>query len=160
MKTIRRLEDLRDLAVQFADDLVDGLLPGWVHVFAGHNGVEELPQCDLSHLQEAIRDLKVVGLVVVHVEGSEELAVPADAQLLSTSDAVVDGLPGEFLHLDVVELPEVAEPLDQLGGDAAVKLDIREKHLQHVRAWVAGVEKHELGLLEMIRGEALLDIAA
>lgn len=160
MKTIRGLEDLRDLAVQFADDLVDGLLPGWVHVFAGHNGVEELPQCDLSHLQEAIRDLKVVGLVVVHVEGSEELAVPADAQLLSTSDAVVDGLPGEFLHLDVVELPEVAEPLDQLGGYAPIKLDVREEHFEHVGGRVTSVKEHQLGFLQMVWRQAFLDSAA
>ena len=59
----------------------------------------------------------------MHVEGSEELAVAADAQLLASGDSVVDGLAGELLHLDVVELPEVAEPLDQLGGDAAVELE-------------------------------------
>ena len=33
------------------------------------------------------------------------------------------GLPRLLLHLDVVELPEVAEPLDELGGDAAGELD-------------------------------------
>lgn len=37
-------------------------------------------------------------------------------------------------------------------------LDIREKHLEHVRAWVAGIEKHELGLLQMIWGETFLDL--
>lgn len=37
-------------------------------------------------------------------------------------------------------------------------LDIREEHLEHVRAWVAGVEKHELGLLQMIGRETLLDL--
>lgn len=58
METVRGLKDLRDLAVQFADDLVDGLLPGRVHVFAGHDGIEELSQCDLCHLQETIRDLQ------------------------------------------------------------------------------------------------------
>ena len=57
METVGGLEDLGDLAVQFADDLVDGLLPGWVYVFAGHDGVEELSQCDFCHLQEAFRDL-------------------------------------------------------------------------------------------------------
>ena len=59
----------------------------------------------------------------MHVEGSEELAVAADTQLLGSSGAVVDGLAGKLLHLDVVELPEVAEPFDQLGGYAAVKLE-------------------------------------
>lgn len=37
-------------------------------------------------------------------------------------------------------------------------LYIREVHLEHIRAWVAGVEKHELGLLQMIRRETLLDL--
>lgn len=37
-------------------------------------------------------------------------------------------------------------------------LDIGEEHFEHVRAWVAGVEKHELCLLQMIRGETLLDL--
>lgn len=59
----------------------------------------------------------------MHVEGSEELAVSADAQLLCSGDSVIDGLPGKLLHLNVVELPEVAEPLYQLGGYAAVKLE-------------------------------------
>lgn len=58
METVGGLEDLGDLAIQFADDLVDGLFPRGVHVFAGHDGVEELPQRDLGHLQEAIGDLE------------------------------------------------------------------------------------------------------
>jgi len=37
-------------------------------------------------------------------------------------------------------------------------LDIREEHLEHIRAWVAAVEKHELGLLQMIGRETLLDL--
>lgn len=37
-------------------------------------------------------------------------------------------------------------------------LDIREEHLQHIGAWVAGVEEHELGFLQMIGGETLLDL--
>ncbi len=37
-------------------------------------------------------------------------------------------------------------------------LDIRKEHLEHIRAWVAGVEKHELGLLQMIGRETLLDL--
>lgn len=37
-------------------------------------------------------------------------------------------------------------------------LHIGEVHLEHIRAWVAGVEKHELGLLQMIRRETLLDL--
>lgn len=37
-------------------------------------------------------------------------------------------------------------------------LDIREEGFQHVGAGVAGVEEHELRLLQMTRGEALLDV--
>lgn len=37
-------------------------------------------------------------------------------------------------------------------------LDIREEHLQHIRTRVAGVEKHKLGLLQMIGGETFLDL--
>lgn len=66
--------------------------------------------------------LKVVGLVVVHVERPEEFCIPAHRQLLGCCHPLVDGLPGKLLHLDVVELPKVAEPLDQLWGDAPVKL--------------------------------------
>jgi hypothetical protein len=73
--------------------------------------------------------LKVVGLVVVHVEGSVELAVTADAHLLHPGDTVVDGLPGKLLHLDVVELSEVTEPLDELGRDATVELQERREAL-------------------------------
>lgn len=37
-------------------------------------------------------------------------------------------------------------------------LDIREEGFQHVGAGVAGVEEHQLGLLQMARGETLLDV--
>lgn len=37
-------------------------------------------------------------------------------------------------------------------------LHIREKHLEHIRAWVPGVEKHELGFLQMIGRETLLNL--
>lgn len=129
METVGGFENLRNLAVQFTDDFVDGLLPRRIHVFTGHDGVEELSERDLGDLQKAVRHLEVVGLVVVHVEGPEQLTVAADAELVRTGHPVVDGLPGELLHLDVVELPEVTEPLDQLRRDAAVELYIREVHL-------------------------------
>lgn len=66
--------------------------------------------------------LKVVGFVVVHVERPEEFGVAAHRQLLDSSHTLIDSLPGVLLHLDVVELSEIAEPLDQLGRDAAVEL--------------------------------------
>lgn len=37
-------------------------------------------------------------------------------------------------------------------------LYIREIHLEHIRAWVSGVEKHELGFLQMVGREALLNL--
>lgn len=37
-------------------------------------------------------------------------------------------------------------------------LDVREEGFQHVGAGVAGVEEHQLGLLQMARGETLLDV--
>lgn len=37
-------------------------------------------------------------------------------------------------------------------------LYIREIHLEHIWAWVPGVEKHELGFLQMIGRETLLDL--
>ena len=72
--------------------------------------------------------VKVVGFVVVHVQCPEQLWVPANCNVFDIADAVNDGLAGELLHLDVVELPEVTEPLDQLGGDAAVELEMERKH--------------------------------
>lgn len=37
-------------------------------------------------------------------------------------------------------------------------LYIREIHLEHVRAWVPRVEKHELGFLQMVGRETFLDL--
>lgn len=48
-----------------------------------------------------------------------------------------------------------------VGNSESLKrtyLDIREEHLKHVRARVAGVEKHELGFLQVIGRETLLDL--
>lgn len=82
METVGGLENFGNLAVQFTDDFVDGLLPGGVHVFTGHDGVEELSERDLGDLQEAVGHLEVVGLVVVHVEGPEQLTVAAHAEFV------------------------------------------------------------------------------
>lgn len=43
-------------------------------------------------------------------------------------------------------------------GHICTYLYIREEHLEHIRARVAGVEKHELGFLQMIGRETLLDL--
>lgn len=66
--------------------------------------------------------LKVICFVVVHVQSPVQLAVPGDGQLLRAGDPIVDGLPGVLLHLNVVEFPEVAEPLNELGGNTSVEL--------------------------------------
>ena len=62
-------------------------------------------------------------LVVVHVEGAEQLRVPADRHVLDVVDPVYDALTSKLLHLDVVEFSEIAETLDELGCDAAVELE-------------------------------------
>lgn len=39
-----------------------------------------------------------------------------------------------------------------------IYLDIREEGFKHIGAGVAGVEEHQLRLLQMARGETLLDV--
>lgn len=46
----------------------------------------------------------------------------------------------------------------QLKESVLTYLYIREVHLEHVGAWVPGVEKHELGFLQVVGREALLDL--
>lgn len=58
----------------------------------------------------------------MHVEGSVQLAVPGDGQLLCAGDPIVDGLACVLLHLNIVKLTEIAEPLDKLGGNTSVEL--------------------------------------
>lgn len=70
--------------------------------------------------------LKVVCLVVVHVERPVEFCVPAHRQVFGHRHTLIDGLPGKLLHLNVVKLSKVAEPLDQLGGDAPIKLGVKK----------------------------------
>lgn len=79
--------------------------------------------------------VEVIGFIVVHVQCPEQLWVPANCNVFDIIDAVNNGLAGKLLHLDVVELSEVTEPLDQLGGDAAVELKMEGGtglHLIHV----------------------------
>lgn len=44
------------------------------------------------------------------------------------------------------------------AGKASSYLDVREEHLEHVGGRVAGVEEHELGLLQVVGGQALLNL--
>lgn len=66
--------------------------------------------------------LKVIGLVVMHVEGSEELRVSPHCYIPHTVNPFHSGLTGKLLHLNIVELSEVTEPFNQLGHDAASEL--------------------------------------
>lgn len=51
------LEFFRDVAVQFADHLVDGFFPRGVRILGVGDGVVKLVQGDLSHLQESVGNL-------------------------------------------------------------------------------------------------------
>lgn len=66
--------------------------------------------------------LKVICFVVVHVEGSVQFTVSGDGQLFCAGDPIIDGLTCVLLHLNVVKLTEIAEPFDELGGNASVEL--------------------------------------
>ena len=51
------------------------------------------------------------------------------------------------------DIPEVREPLDQLGGVVLVELDVGEVHLDDGGAGVAHPEEHQLGLPQVHRGQ-------
>ena len=53
----RQAEAVRNGAVQLTDDLIDGFLPAGVSVTSTMDGIEELPQSQLGHLHEPLRDL-------------------------------------------------------------------------------------------------------
>lgn len=42
LEAVWGFENLRNFTVQFADDLVYGLLPGRINIFACDNGIEKL----------------------------------------------------------------------------------------------------------------------
>lgn len=77
--------------------------------------------------------LKVIGFIVVHVEGPVQLTVSGYRQLFSACYPIIDGLTCILLHLNVVELTEIAKPLDELRGNASVELlkCKEEKGLDH-----------------------------
>lgn len=81
--------------------------------------------------------VEVIGFIVVHVECPEQLWVSAHCDVFDIADAIHDSLTGKLLHLDVIELPEVTEPLDQLRRDAAVELEIeREKNFNTTTVFI------------------------
>ena len=55
--------------------------------------------------------LELIALVVMHVESTEQLHVSDDQKVFTLVHSVAHGLSGKLLHLNVVELTEVAEPL-------------------------------------------------
>ena len=59
------------------------------------------------------------------------------------------------------DIPEVREPLDQLGGVVLVELDVGEVHLDDGGAGVAHPEEHQLRFPQVHRGQrAVLVVAA
>ena len=80
-------------------------------------------------MKTPVKYLEVIGFVIVHVESSEQLTVPRDGQSFHLVHSIHNGLASKLLHLDVVELPEVTEPLDQLGGNTAIELGIQKTFL-------------------------------
>lgn len=77
-------------------------------------------------------DLVVIALVVVHVQNAKELRVSTQTQSpLSGCDRTLTScLTRKAFHLNVEELPEVTKPLNELRGDAAVKLWKRMTKIQ------------------------------
>lgn len=67
-------------------------------------------------------DLKVAGFVVVRAENPEEFRLSPHSETLHVGHSGHECVSSKLLHLDVVKLAEVAEPLDELGGDAACEL--------------------------------------
>lgn len=66
--------------------------------------------------------LKVICFIVVHVESPVQLTVSGYRQLFSACYTIIDSLTCVLLHLNVVELTEIAKPLDELRGNASVEL--------------------------------------
>lgn len=62
----------------------------------------------------------------MEIEGTVELRIPGHLEIFGGLDIVADRLAGKLLHLDVVELAEVAEPLDDLRCVVTVELDVWE----------------------------------
>lgn len=65
---------------------------------------------------------KIVAFVVMKIEHSEKLAISGHLQLLDVDHPVTESLSSELLHLYVIKLTEVAEPLDELRCGRARKL--------------------------------------
>lgn len=97
----------------------------WLHV----------PLYSLYTCAHAHTDLVIIALIVVHVENAVELCVSAQAECSfpGRCKPLSGCLTGKALHLDIEELPEVTEPLNQLGSDTAIEL-CREKQNRQVNS--------------------------
>lgn len=79
-------------------------------------------------IRRSYTDLVIIALIVVHVKNAVKLRVPAQAHCSfpGRCKPLSGCLPGKALHLDVEELPEVTEPLNQLGSDTSIELCRKE----------------------------------
>lgn len=97
------------------------------------DGLEELPQGLFSDVTEVTWDLEMIVAVVVEVKYPDQLSVCCHYQVLRVLDTFAKRLSSVLLHLDVVKLPEIGEPFDELRRIVLVKLDIREEGFKHGR---------------------------
>jgi len=151
LEEVGRAEVVGHLLVEAGDDFVDGLLPRRLGVFARLDGFEKLPHGLRHDVHERRRNLDVVVAVVVEVEDAEELRVGRNVDVLGVEEAFAEQLPAVLFHLDVIEFPEVGEPLDELSGVVLVELDVGEEGLEDGGGRVAAPEEHQLGLAQMHR---------
>lgn len=56
------------------------------------------------------------------IKDPEELRVPGNNKITEFCNSFQESLPCKFFHLDIIKFTEIAEPLDELGGDTASKL--------------------------------------
>lgn len=82
--------------------------------------------CSISYLE-------IIGFIVVHVESSEQFWFSSHSQTSHVGHSFYESVSGKLLHLDVVKLPEVTEPLDELRGDAAREL---KKQVSETILWL------------------------
>lgn len=163
-RTTRQPERIGYRAIKLTDNLIDPFLPAGVAVSPSPNGRVKLPQSHFRNLNKPLWHLVHITFVIVHVQYAVKLCITTHPQLILSGQAwctipgesLTDSLSCKTLHLDVEELSEVTEPFNHLGGHTAVKLDVGEVCLECIGAWIAGVEEHELGFLQVAGGQALL----
>lgn len=112
LQEVLRLEVVGNGFVVSSDNFVNLFLPGGLRVAANLDGIEKLSKGGLHNRAKMVGHLYMVVAVVVEVEDAVELRVRAHVQVLRRLDALGERLARVLFHLDVVELPEVAEPLD------------------------------------------------